>query len=517
MSIDRRRFVRTGLSAVALLGGGFPAVASTLPASAAVPVMPRMSLEEFVRDPNRVADLRKGVDAMKARKPSHPDSWFFQGAIHAVRADWIADAAKVDPDVNKVDQAKFWNQCPHNPRYGSADFLLWHRAYLHYFEGILRKASGNPVLSLPYWNYPVAARRNLPEIYRVPASSANPLFITQRVAAMNAGTGQLSPGAVSLDALTKKVFFGTTSGADVFGGLIAIGSEPGNKGAIERVPHDTVHGGVGGATGWMGSVPTAAFDPIFWPHHTEIDHLFTSWDCVGQVNWGPYQVSWFDAKPWFFHDADGQVQNNPRRYYVDNASLNVRYDDQKPTCTPLPAPRAVEHPVNILQRFASPQAVRLGSSSGVHLSASVPVSRTVTLATRQRLGAANNAVTFAANSPRKLILEVGEITFTTPPSVAYDVYVDLPPGTPPDREGPYHVGTLTFFGLGSEGMPMPNGPGELFDISRIARRPGFDPAKLQVTFVPFDLVVTASGGPGTPRESTVTVGTLDVRAVDTAP
>jgi hypothetical protein len=177
----------------------------------------------------------------------------------------------------------------------------------------------------------------------------------------------------------------------------------------------------------------------------------------------------------------------------------------------------VEHPVNILQRFASPQAVRLGSSSGVHLSASVPVSRTVTLATRQRLGAANNAVTFAANSPRKLILEVGEITFTTPPSVAYDVYVDLPPGTPPDREGPYHVGTLTFFGLGSEGMPMPNGPGELFDISRIARRPGFDPAKLQVTFVPFDLVVTASGGPGTPRESTVTVGTLDVRAVDTAP
>jgi tyrosinase len=237
MSIDRRRFVRTGL------GGGFPAVASTLPASAAVPVMPRMSLEEFVRDPNRVADLRKGVDAMKARKPSHPDSWFFQGAIHAVRADWIADAAKVDPDVNKVDQAKFWNQCPHNPRYGSADFLLWHRAYLHYFEGILRKASGNPVLSLPYWNYPVAARRNLPEIYRVPASSANPLFITQRVAAMNAGTGQLSPGAVSLDALTKKVFFGTTSGADVFGGLIAIGSEPGNKGAIERVPHDTVHGG----------------------------------------------------------------------------------------------------------------------------------------------------------------------------------------------------------------------------------------------------------------------------------
>jgi tyrosinase len=525
MSIDRRRFVRTGLSAIAMAGGGLPVVTAAIPASpadAAVPVMPRMSLEEFVKDANRVADLRRGVSVMMSREPHRPDSWFFQGAIHAVRADWIAEAAQRDPKVRDVDQKRFWNQCPHSSAYGSADFLVWHRAYVHYFEGILRVAAQSPTLSLPYWNYPNPAYRKLPEIYRVPANKAtNSLYIPERTVALNNGTGQLSPGTVSVDALNRRSYFTLTSGNDVFGGLIAIGSEPGNKGAIERVPHDAVHGAVG-SPGWMGSVPTAAFDPIFWPHHTEIDHLFTTWACAGRVDWGPYSLSWFDAKPWYFYDASGTVQNQPRRYYVDNANLNVRYDDQQPGCVPLRAPTTAQTQVNILQRFAAPQAKRLGATRGVRLSATAPVSRVVPLATQRLLGAHPAAALFSASSSERMILEIGEITFHTAPSVAYDVYVDLPAGTSPDPAGPYHVGKLTFFGLGPTGegmagMPMSQGTGELFDISRLARRPGFDPSKLSVTFVPFDLVVTASGASAVTPSSDVTVGTIDVRAVNIAP
>src|SRR3954468_4980896 len=92
---------------------------------------------------------------MRSRKPSDPRSWFFQAAIHGVTEHAIAEAAAADPGVAKVDQDKFWNRCPHFESLGapSADFLIWHRAYVYYFERILKDASGEPDFALPYWNY----------------------------------------------------------------------------------------------------------------------------------------------------------------------------------------------------------------------------------------------------------------------------------------------------------------------------------------------------------------------------
>jgi tyrosinase len=38
--------------------------------------------------------------------------------------------------------------------------------------------------------------------------------------------------------------------------------------------HDNVHMWVGGH---MGQIPYAAFDPIFWAHHTMVDRLWRVW------------------------------------------------------------------------------------------------------------------------------------------------------------------------------------------------------------------------------------------------
>lgn len=46
-----------------------------------------------------------------------------------------------------------------------------------------------------------------------------------------------------------------------------------NWGSIEDV-HNAVHGYIGG---YMGAVEIAAFDPIFWLHHANIDRLFAIW------------------------------------------------------------------------------------------------------------------------------------------------------------------------------------------------------------------------------------------------
>ncbi|KAM5350817.1 hypothetical protein ACJ41O_007322 [Fusarium nematophilum] len=58
--------------------------------------------------------------------------------------------------------------------------------------------------------------------------------------------------------------------------------------------HNNVHNIVGGSdykygVGHMSDVPVAAFDPIFWLHHTQIDRLLAMWQ---SLNW----TRWFDCE-----------------------------------------------------------------------------------------------------------------------------------------------------------------------------------------------------------------------------
>ena len=92
------------------------------------------------RTPKLVESLRRGVQVMRSRPPSDPRSWIFQGAVHAISDRLLADILLSDPKVALVDQEKFWNRCPHFGA-NSAEFTIWHRAYLYYFERILRDAA----------------------------------------------------------------------------------------------------------------------------------------------------------------------------------------------------------------------------------------------------------------------------------------------------------------------------------------------------------------------------------------
>lgn len=110
MAFTRRQIVKSGAA--------FATVAAarnnlSLTAEAADLPMQRIPLDEFVNSPELVAALRKGVNAMKQRKPSDPLSWFYQAAIHGVTDDLIQQATKNDPNVANVDAKKYWNQCPH--------------------------------------------------------------------------------------------------------------------------------------------------------------------------------------------------------------------------------------------------------------------------------------------------------------------------------------------------------------------------------------------------------------------
>ena len=89
----------------------------------------------------------------------------------------------------------------------------------------------------------------------------------------------------------------------------------------------------------MATPETAAFDPVFLLHHTNIDRLWVEWSCMPGKQWGKIpSASWFQQRPWFFFDAKGNCINAPRATYFDHRKLGTRFKYEDPNCTPLLLP-----------------------------------------------------------------------------------------------------------------------------------------------------------------------------------
>ncbi|KAI1255790.1 hypothetical protein MGN70_002530 [Eutypa lata] len=76
--------------------------------------------------------------------------------------------------------------------------------------------------------------------------------------------------------------------------------------------HNNVHNWVGGAAGQMGDVPVAAYDPIFFLHHCNIDRLYAIWQTL-------YPQKWFRAT----------------KVLKDNGTWSIPTDNPDTQCTQL--------------------------------------------------------------------------------------------------------------------------------------------------------------------------------------
>jgi len=348
MELSRRDAVKLlGMSAAATVCSPM-GVVNQAQASSSAPLA-RMPLEEFVQDSQLLAALRKGVKAMKRRKPSDPLSWFYQAAIHGVTDDAIKKASADDANVSNVFRKRYWNQCPHDGE-NSANFLPWHRAYTYYFEKILRMHTEDDRFSLPYWNYTDEKNRKFPREFGIKhldgnlnndnEDNINPLYLAERDFYFTGyehpfATGlpllELSDSAVDISLpMNSPVFFGETEREGLAGGIAD--EDPSTRGLLESYPHDQIHRAVGGiidsstgegTAGAMATPPTAGFDPIFSIHHCNIDRLWAEWSCMPGKKWGKLPSDyWFNERPWFFFNIDGKSVNEPRKMYFDYRALD---------------------------------------------------------------------------------------------------------------------------------------------------------------------------------------------------
>jgi tyrosinase len=178
-------------------------------------------------------------------------------------ASFMDAIKKMRANTNPADKRswQYWtnahlNYCPHSVSY----FISWHRGYLRLFENQLREISGNPRLTLPYWDY--YRDPTIPREFTDP-SPANPLYVNR----INTRVRQ----ALTLAPFSSTLTHFQRETNDSF--VNAVAFEP----SLENQPHNPIHDLIGGIMSTMQS----PLDPIFWLHHANIDRLANAWAAAG--------------------------------------------------------------------------------------------------------------------------------------------------------------------------------------------------------------------------------------------
>ncbi len=207
--------------------------------------------------------------------------------------------------------------------HGLPMFLHWHRAYLWRFELALRQ-NGRFDVSLPWWDW--INEPDLPAAYieeRTPDGDPNPLFSVRiNDVAIQQGT-QAEPDSRTAflsqfpDTFREPGGLALPTLADIEA-VFAFKDFASFSGELENW-HGTVHVWVGGH---MTDVPYAAYDPIFWAHHTMIDRLWRIWQVNNSGASLPRNLSELVMQP-FGVTAAGTVETNALGYDYALSSTDI--------------------------------------------------------------------------------------------------------------------------------------------------------------------------------------------------
>lgn len=390
MKTNRRRFLTTlGVTASATLLG--PSVFD-FKLLAGTPLV-RPNVAGLSATGPILAGYSTAITTMQGLAITDQRSWAYQAAIHYTTASTLM------PD---------WDNCQH----GTHFFWAWHRMYLYWFERIVRKFSGNPNWALPYWNW--TSNTHLPPAFRVTTSN---LYTPNRDPNINNGSGALPASDVDFSGPFGELDYYTA------------------QGWLEGVPHGAVHVDVGGFTGWMSSIPTAAQDPIFYLHHANIDRLWDLWLAQGGGRSDPTSDTTWTTKVFNFFDENGKaVSMTPCDILNAATQLNYKYAGEPPqvvqSCGGIP-PWVFTYFVLLNISFPpnpigpDPYMVPVDISS-----------------IDQRL------MTILNNPLQEVFLELDGVQTAKQPGATWEVYVGLPAGVAPDPTSPFYVGKLALFGRG---------------------------------------------------------------------
>jgi tyrosinase len=187
--------------------------------------------------------------------------------------------------------------------HGTYYFLPWHRAYLYFFERALRDRV--PDAMLVWWDWRTQTLGENPGIPRAfsqkrPGGRRNPLYSAAvDPLALEQGRQARPPVVVEPNTVRELGPPGAPPLPTVqeVRAVLRLDDFRDFSDTLEDI-HGRVHVWTGGRNGHMRHIPFAAFDPIFWAHHTMIDRLWRLWQ-LRHPNANPPASIMDDALPPF--------------------------------------------------------------------------------------------------------------------------------------------------------------------------------------------------------------------------
>ncbi|KAA0056962.1 polyphenol oxidase I [Cucumis melo var. makuwa] len=255
----------------------------------------------------QIEELERGIQKLKQLDEDDPHSFSHQAKIHCAYCDYAYN------QLGSITETRF-------EVHSNALFFPFHRAYLYFFERILRHYIGNPDFAIPFWNWDSPPGMHMPEFYNRPSSSLydnlrDPRHDPHKLIDLNYNgkTEDHSFDVVDCNLRWMNDRMKVQSPRSFLGRVLKAGEtpKPSDMGTIEQSPHNNIHDWVGTKTPHfedMGSFYSAALDPLFYAHHTNIDRLWNIWKTLDGNPKDHTDPDWLNSSFVFYDENKNAVR-----------------------------------------------------------------------------------------------------------------------------------------------------------------------------------------------------------------
>ncbi|KAI3844469.1 hypothetical protein MKX03_023549 [Papaver bracteatum] len=314
------------------------------------PIRVRRPAHVMDKDKVFVAKYNKAIAIMKSLPYDDPRSFRRQADIHCI---FCTGAYNQQHSNSLMKIHRSWM------------FFPWHRMMIYFHEKILGSLIGDDTFALPFWNWDSPVGMHVPDMFlngsfvdtERDSSHLPPQVVDVNFDEQERGLGHEEQKAYNVGFMYTQMISAAKKPELFMGCPYKAGGDGycNAPGTIEDAPHNTLHYWMGSNLNPerenMGAFYSAARDPIFYSHHSNIDRLWEVWRELRSSNNVPEDSDWLDTH-FFFHNEKSQLVRVRIRDVLDITKLRYTFDwVENPWINARPKPSVPPHMVRQMLRM----------------------------------------------------------------------------------------------------------------------------------------------------------------------